>query len=182
MINLGYLIKYFRIPIYYYIIALLIFVSVLLIAKRFAWVKRIIIGLLISYAFLVLTVTVFSRSPSDKAELALEPFRFFKMYRVDEFIHFEIQANILLFIPIGFLLASSFTESKWLPVVLGLSFSVAVEIFQFITHTGVCETDDVISNLIGTIIGWLLFWMIKYIWIILTSIVKRIICRRIKHD
>ena len=38
-------------------------------------------------------------------------------------------------------------------VVLTLALSLLTEAFQYLTHLGLCETDDVINNLLGGLLG-----------------------------
>ena len=91
----------------------------------------------------------------------LEPFRTYRQYYTDEFTWFEIRENILLFIPIGFLLPMVIKKPVWLPPIIGIGISVIIELTQFITHRGLCETDDVISNSIGFLIGFVVYLFIK---------------------
>ena len=103
--------------------------------------------------------------------IILEPFWSYKEAAVNDFTSFEVQANILLFIPIGFLLPT-FVKRK--PLLWGVGISVFIEIIQLITLRGTCETDDVISNTIGMLIGYCAFIVCKGIIDVLRhEIVKR---------
>lgn len=137
------------------------FVGVLIIARRLDWVRRIALSLLIPYLFLTLVATVITRTSTTEARLVLEPFRTYRQYFTDEFTWFEIRANILLFIPIGFLLPIVIKKPVWLPPIIGIGISIIIELIQLITHRGLCETDDVISNTIGFLIGFVAYWLIK---------------------
>ena len=77
---------------------------ILLVAYKLDWLRRIGLSFLIPYLFLVFAVTVFLRSPSEKSQLLLEPFWSYRQYYSNDFTWFEIRANVLLFIPIGFFL------------------------------------------------------------------------------
>lgn len=123
--------------------------------------RRIALSLLIPYLFLTFVATVITRSPSAEAQIILEPFRTYRQYYTDEFTWFEIRANVLLFIPIGFLLPVVIKKPVWLPPVIGVGISVIIEFIQLITHRGMCETDDVISNTIGFLIGFAALWLIN---------------------
>ena len=136
-------------------------VGVLIIARRLDLVRRIALSLLIPYLFLTLVATVFTRSPSAEAHVMLEPFWTYRQYFTDDFTWFEIRANVLLFIPIGFLLPMVIKKPVWLPPIIGIGISVIIEVIQFITHRGMCETDDVISNTIGFLIGFAALWLIN---------------------
>lgn len=158
---IGYLKFYVDISPYYYIAAAVMFVGVLILARRLDWVRRIALSLLIPYLFLTLVATVITRSPTAEVRIVLEPFRTYRQYYTDEFTWFEIRANVLLFIPIGFLLPMVIKKPVWLPHIIGIGISVIIELIQLITHRGLCETDDVLSNSIGFLIGFAFFWLIK---------------------
>lgn len=66
---------------------------------------------------------------------------------------FEIIANIVLFIPFGFLLPMSFRRLKWWAVdLIGLGATCLVELVQpYLGRT--CDLDDIITNAIGAVIG-----------------------------
>lgn len=63
----------------------------------------------------------------------------------------DIALNILLFIPLGFLLG------RKQAIAIGLLLSAGIELTQFVFRLGVCELDDVLNNTIGAAIGSLLF-------------------------
>lgn len=147
------------------------FLGVLVFAKRLDWVRRIGLSLLIPYLFLVFAVTVFLRAPSTSSNIVLEPFQSYRQYLIDDFTWFEIRANILLFIPAGILLPMVIRKPFFLPVIAGIGCSVVIELIQFVTHRGLCETDDVISNTIGLLIGFGAFWLAKAIVILIKHII-----------
>lgn len=149
------------------------FVGVLIIARRLGLVRRIALSLLIPYLFLTLVATVISRSPSAEVCIMLEPFWTYRQYYTDDFTQFEIQINILMFIPIGFLLPMVIKKPVWLPPIIGIGISVIIELIQLITHRGMCETDDVISNTIGFLIGFAVFWLIKGIVLLVKHFISK---------
>ncbi|MCR4923128.1 MAG: VanZ family protein, partial [Lachnospiraceae bacterium] len=70
--------------------------------------------------------------------------------------------NILLFIPLGLLLPMIRENMKEKTVVLtGFVLSLFIEISQFILMAGSCETDDLITNTLGTWIGYLILGRLK---------------------
>ena len=89
----------------------------------------------------------------------------------NSFIYFEVRANILLFIPIGFLLP---LVVKKMPLLWGIGFSLLIEIIQFITRRGTCETDDVISNTIGLLIGYAIVTTLRWIGILILKLIKKV--------
>lgn len=150
------------------------FLGVLILARRLDLVRRIALSLLIPYLFLSIVATVFTRSPSEEAQIMLEPFRTYRQYFTDEFTWFEIRANVLLFIPIGFLLPMVIKKPVWLPPIIGIGISVIIELIQLITHRGMCETDDVISNTIGFLIGYVVYFLIRVLLILFKSIKNKV--------
>ena len=73
----------------------------------------------------------------------------------------NIILNILLFIPFGYLLPSLFPRLRWWQVVLlGLAFSLCIELLQLITKLGYADVDDLINNTLGDAIGWLCYKLI----------------------
>ena len=65
----------------------------------------------------------------------------------------DIALNILLFIPLGFLVG----KKGWKAVLFGFLLSAFIELIQYIAVLGYCELDDVLNNAIGAAIGSLLF-------------------------
>ena len=66
--------------------------------------------------------------------------------------------NVIMFIPLGFLLPRVFwkLESVW-KVLLTVVFSIiAVELLQLLTLVGTCDIDDLILNVIGAAMGYIL--------------------------
>ena len=73
----------------------------------------------------------------------------------------NIILNILLFIPFGYLLPSLFPRLRWWQVVLlGLAFSLCIELLQLITKLGYADVDDLINNTLRAAIGWLCYKLI----------------------
>ena len=65
----------------------------------------------------------------------------------------DIVLNILLFIPLGFLLG----DKGWKAIMFGFLLSAFIECAQYIFLLGYCEADDVLNNTIGTITGFYLY-------------------------
>ena len=143
----------------------------MIIARRLGWIQRIGLSFLVPCLFLIFAVTVFLRSPSEKSNLILEPFQSYRQYYLDDFTWFEIRANILLFIPIGFFLPMVIKKPFFMPLLAGVGISVTIEFLQFLLRCGTCETDDVISNSIGLIIGFAAFWIIKAFFLAVNHII-----------
>ena len=63
----------------------------------------------------------------------------------------QIVENIILFLPLGFLLPND-KRYIFIPVII----SIFVELIQYYTLRGYFEFDDILNNSIGTLIGWLI--------------------------
>lgn len=110
--------------------------------------NRFITICLIAYLFVILYLTL-CRTPADKSSARLTLFWSYRVFRAQ---WKQIFGNVLVFVPLGFLLRA--TGKKPLKaVLLGFLLSVAVELTQFYGHLGLCELDDVFHNTLGTAIG-----------------------------
>lgn len=67
--------------------------------------------------------------------------------------------NILLMIPLGFLLPLLFRPCRNPGICMGIGFclSVSIEFLQLVFQRGYCQLDDVWTNVLGTILGWCLW-------------------------
>lgn len=79
--------------------------------------------------------------------------------------------NILFFIPFGLwfpekiTLPSVFKNKQWLLILsTGMLFSIIIEVSQYLTCRGLCETDDVLCNGFGSLIGYWLFIVARKVW------------------
>ena len=143
---------YFNIPLGYYVTAVTIFI-VFTVATR-----KIELGTLLTYLYLVIVATILTRNPSENARVVLTPFWSYREAMISDFTWFQVRANILMFVPVGFLLPLVIKKRALL---YGVCFSAFIEILQYITHRGTCEIDDVISNTIGLIIGYMVIKLIQ---------------------
>ena len=146
------------------IIALIVVISL---KREGKWKRRCFSGiLLLEYLFIVFGETVFFRPYSESRKIRIEPFWSYKEvvhYYPSLIMFWEVCLNIVLFIPIGLLLGLISSNLQWYKICLiGCSFSIIIEILQFIFRKGLCETDDVINNTLGTIIGLLLLKLINF--------------------
>ena len=99
------------------------------------------------------------------AQLNLIPFRTLRLFAglldsgVRSHIHtavINLGGNIIMFIPLGFLLPKVFPKLSSLPQVLLATAVIitAVEIIQLLTLVGSCDIDDLILNVIGSAMGY----------------------------
>lgn len=70
----------------------------------------------------------------------------------------DLLLNIILFVPFGFLLPFLWPKlNSWKTTLIGLLFSVCIEITQYIFQLGCCDIDDIINNTFGTFLGYILY-------------------------
>jgi len=76
--------------------------------------------------------------------------------------YLQYASNILLFLPVGFLLPMLWKKfEKWrLTFFCGFFFSLSIEIIQLFNNR-ITDVDDLIMNTAGTMIGYLIFLSIK---------------------
>ncbi len=68
----------------------------------------------------------------------------------------NLGGNVIMFIPLGFLLPRVFTGLNrfWNVFLSSGGIIVAVELVQLVTLLGTCDVDDLILNLAGTALGY----------------------------
>lgn len=117
--------------------------------------KKWVVGLLIGYVIIILSVTVLFRTSFEGQHF--QP-QLFWSYEVWEIQKNQIIANILLFIPFGVITGSLW---KWKGIIAGTVVSTTVELLQFVSSRGLFEFDDIVHNTLGTIIGVSVFVLIQ---------------------
>lgn len=71
----------------------------------------------------------------------------------------EFGANILMFVPLGFLLTLLFRR-PWFGVVLALVLSAAAEVAQIVIPSRQPTARDIVANTLGATVGAALAWLI----------------------
>lgn len=113
--------------------------------------KLILYGITICYAVIVLGAVFLSRS-NNYGNINLHLFSSYKeAYNKMQISLFRnIILNILLFIPLGFLLPiySDKLKKAYKIISIGFLLTLAIEIIQYITKIGIFEIDDILNNTI----------------------------------
>jgi glycopeptide antibiotics resistance protein len=135
--------------------------------------KPVTVFLLLIVTLAIVSVTVWT---SGRSYAKVDPIPFEEirhvLYRLEHkpistqilaIIIIPIIANVLLFVPWGFFtFISLYTENRptvqtyVLTILLGLSFTLAVEAWQYFLPSRVADVNDVIWNTVGTIAGAML--------------------------
>lgn len=108
------------------------------------------------YMALVYSSTVFTRQPMER-HLQLVPLAVWKAAFWDHSRDALMDGflNIILFLPIGWLLVTACRRTRQLPrlVLCGTAFSLFIEASQFIFHRGFSSVDDLLNNTVGCLLG-----------------------------
>lgn len=117
--------------------------------------------------FTIISATCLGRIESESNRLNLTLFWTFQKAWTDQSgLHwYYIIGNILLFLPLGFLLPLTWSklEHWWSVTLIGAILSLAIELTQYITRTGLCELDDLFHNTLGTFTGYQAFVVFRHI-------------------
>lgn len=121
-------------------------------------VKRIKIVLFIISIGFILWMTIFSRKAGYQYNVEMRPLWGFQELLAGNpnwklYATYWIE-NVLLFMPFGFLFTSN---NKYIVLLFGIVFSIAIEIIQLFACLGLCELDDIICNGSGSLLACLMF-------------------------
>jgi glycopeptide antibiotics resistance protein len=140
--------------------SLVVWLSVIVVRKN----RKFVFPVFAAYIIAVLYVTLFSRVVADEGQgINLIPFHF--AYWIIRYATgpaylgvfnpiLGVYLNILLFVPFGYLIKVIKPATKtWKIVLAGFGFSIGIECIQLIAKLGMFETDDLMTNTVGTYIG-----------------------------
>lgn len=74
---------------------------------------------------------------------------------------------VFMFLPLGFLLPFiDYRTKKYINIIgIAAALSVAIELLQYITKTGITSVDDFILNIIGASVGFLLYHALRFAFV-----------------
>lgn len=114
--------------------------------------------LLMEWLFLILCTAILFRESRVERAFNLIPFDSYLNYPENSYFIEAAAVNVLnifMFIPLGLLLGLVLMGMTWNKVLLfGLCISFLIELLQFIFKRGLCETDDIIHNVLGCAVGF----------------------------
>ena len=77
----------------------------------------------------------------------------------------DLLLNIILFMPLGFLLPYIWPKlNAWKTILIGFGCSLCVETTQYLAHWGCLDVDDLFNNTLGTCIGYLCWALHKKVF------------------
>lgn len=113
---------------------------------------------LVEYLIWIVSLVLLFRSTMPERGHFLTPFWSYRAIPEDVLMLPLVILNVLVFIPVGVLLGCAFDKMKWWKAMLiGASFSILIEVLQFVTRRGYAEFDDLFHNTLGCLIGFGLF-------------------------
>lgn len=131
-------------------------------------IQRNSFAILSTYIVALLYFTVFGRYSQSYYRYELNLFASYKQFfeSFDVFVFFQIVINLIMLIPVGFLLCLIIkSRFKYLWVVLiSILLTVGVEALQFVSRCGTFEVDDLINNTISTILGIIIYIILKSLY------------------
>lgn len=160
----------YKIPDYVYVLlgSLLIIGFVIFLVKNGfrKGIRYSALLMLAEYVMIIIGATVIYRKTDLERRIDLHPLWSYQaFYNGHTALLMEIVMNVVLFIPIGFLLGVSFRNINLSKVVLVSScLSVLIEVLQFAMKRGLAEVDDVLHNLLGCAIGYGLYEFLRYVY------------------
>ncbi|MFS0868508.1 VanZ family protein [Paenibacillus xylanilyticus] len=116
--------------------------------------------LILGWIGIVMTLTTFSRGANYEGWINIELFSgYINAWNKWSMSEFQlIIFNMLMFVPLGFILPHiGMKTRRFKPVLLiSLLVTLGIETFQMITGRGIFELDDILHNTIGSMAGYLL--------------------------
>ncbi len=133
--------------------------------EKLRFLDIITIVFFLIYIYLLLSLTLFSRTEFNDVEVSLNPF--YSYYGIltkgwngeGYYIAQSLLGNVILFLPVGILLYEPLKKVRAKAfIVLTVSFllSLCIEMVQYMYGIGTFEIDDLIHNTLGGVFGVLL--------------------------
>jgi glycopeptide antibiotics resistance protein len=157
-----------------YYVALIVAVCIAGLAVLVSCVEnRHTVGVLLAfYVIAVLIITLFVRTYDLEVKTLLNPLSKYnqignslasdgvKCFSKNKGMIMEIVLNILLFIPLGYLVPAVKDAFRkcWKILLLGLGLSVFIEVSQLVLHMGCFDVADLLHNTLGAGIGYFVWW------------------------
>lgn len=127
--------------------------------------KPVLICITTIYLFIVLYITIFDRDIGErraKLELLWEIKKFMEGSDYKYWLG-QIGGNLVMLLPLGILLPtlSDFFRNFRKTVLAGFCLSLFIELTQYITGRGLCESDDILHNTIGVVAGFIIYLKVR---------------------
>lgn len=104
----------------------------------------------------ILLITLLNRQPEERIAYLIPLWSYKRILEGNWRSLYENICNILMFMPLGFLLPVLFHTNKRITTIVGFFLSVIIETLQFSFALGSFEVDDLINNTLGSFLGYIL--------------------------
>ena len=130
---------------------------------------KIYIGVMSSYIFMVISLTLLSREPGVYQTVDLTMFDVSPLLPALYIAHYL--ENFVMLMPLGFMLPIGIRvfRNPLFGMTAGVFASSCIEFAQYYTQLGTFALDDILANSIGSAIGFILFVMMKKLYKIVNS-------------
>ena len=138
--------------------------------KKRSALKKLYIGVLSSYIFMVISLTLLSREPGIYQAVDLTMFDVSPLLPVLYIAHYL--ENLVMLMPLGFMLPIGVRmfRNPLFGMTAGLFASSCIELAQYYTQLGTFAPDDILANSIGSAIGFVIFVLMKKFYKIVNSL------------
>lgn len=113
------------------------------------------------YVLFIIYMTLMYRETGD-SRARMQLFWSYRQFFTNQSLRSEVINNIILFIPLGALLGS--LTRKRAVLLLPIILTCGIELIQYLTGMGLCETDDIFSNTVGACVGFFAVHLAQKIW------------------
>ena len=128
---------------------------------KISGVSAALVPLLIYYLCFTLTITIVGRYLREHSQYHFELFWSYKAILGGKTnLIAENFWNVILFIPIGGMVAGIIRKHPWITILFGFFLSVSIEVLQLLAHRGLFEFDDIFHNTVGTVVGVVLYLLV----------------------
>ncbi len=112
---------------------------------------------LVMYVAILLVITYFSRESGSRT--GMMDLELFSTWGINDRNNAFVVANVLLFIPYGFVLPWADVRQRHFLInfLTGALTSLAIETMQLVTGRGYFQIDDILTNILGTVLGFICY-------------------------
>ena len=130
--------------------------------KKLTMTQSVMLVLIITYSYLVLSLTILDRPYSSRMVRLMPLWSYPEIFRGNYKLLLEVIINVFMLMPLGFFLpAFKRFKTNSAIALFGFLFSMTIECSQFIFMRGWFEFDDMIHNTLGIVIGYIIYKKIK---------------------
>ena len=125
--------------------------------------RKLIIVLFAIYILIVLWITLIDREFGNRRAMLIPFWELVNVIKGVErsFYIGQIFGNLVMLMPLGFMLPIIRKVSLKQVLLISLCFSVGIELTQFITGRGLMEFDDVFNNTVGAVLGYKIYDVLR---------------------